>query len=69
MAGCRKRRYRDRIAAELALATSGKRRHARRDADEVRAYRCEICPGGPWHLTSMSLEELARAAETRGGEE
>lgn len=47
---CRKRRYRDRIGAMLALAsclrTDGPRRHKL----EKRIYLCPRCSG--WHLTS-----------------
>lgn len=39
-------RYRDRIAALIALAST-----RRADRDESRAYRCPICHG--WHLTSQ----------------
>ena len=48
---CRKRRYRDRVAALLALATTAKRKHARNPKQEARAYRCPHCKG--WHLTSQ----------------
>lgn len=46
---CGKRRFRDRIAADLALARircSGAARHR----DPVRSYACPTCDG--WHLTS-----------------
>ncbi|MEQ3540054.1 hypothetical protein WHI96_14590 [Pseudonocardia tropica] len=46
---CGKRRFRDRIAADLALARircSG----AARYRDPVRSYACPVCRG--WHLTS-----------------
>ena len=46
---CRKRRYRDRIAALLALAGTGRRKRTRKQ--ETRAYRCPACKG--WHLTSQ----------------
>lgn len=45
-------RYRDRIAAQLALIKTGKKRHARRGKDEKRPYRCGACRG--WHLTSWT---------------
>lgn len=48
---CRKRRYRDRIAALLALAATGRRKHARNPKQETRIYRCPACKG--WHLTSQ----------------
>jgi cytochrome c553 len=47
---CRKIRYRDRIAALLALASTARGRHNRRPKDEARAYACPECHG--WHLTS-----------------
>jgi hypothetical protein len=46
---CSKIRYRDRIAALLALASTG-RADQRREKNEVRAYRCPDCGG--W-LTSQ----------------
>lgn len=45
-----KRRYRDRIGAQLALAVIRHRRTSRRR--ETRAYRCATCHG--WHLTSKA---------------
>jgi hypothetical protein len=47
---CRKTRYRDRIAAQLALATI--HRKDRPQARETRAYQCPRCRG--WHLTSQN---------------
>jgi hypothetical protein len=47
---CRKIRYRDKIAALLALARTGSKRRAGRPKDEQRVYRCPVCKG--WHLTS-----------------
>lgn len=48
---CTKRRYRDRIAALLALASTQSTTGAtRRAKDERRIYRCPDCKG--WHLTS-----------------
>lgn len=49
-ASCSKRRYRDRIAALLAIESHG--RQAPRHKDTVRAYRCPDCRG--WHLTSQA---------------
>ncbi|MFJ6566562.1 hypothetical protein ACIQNU_04030 [Streptomyces sp. NPDC091292] len=43
-----KRRYRDRIGAQLALAVIRRRSNQRRR--ETRAYRCGACNG--WHLAS-----------------
>lgn len=45
---CRKLRYRDEIAANLALATL--QRQGKTGHHETRTYRCEKCRG--WHLTS-----------------
>jgi hypothetical protein len=50
MARCSKRRYRDRIAALLALASVQRKDGSRRPKTEQRAYRCPDCHG--WHLTS-----------------
>lgn len=44
-----KHRFRDRIAAELALATIHRKDKASRPKRERRAYPC---PCGGWHLTS-----------------
>ena len=46
---CAKVRYRDRIAAVLALEST--RRGGKPKRAEQRAYRCPACRG--WHLTSM----------------
>ena len=53
MSRCRKFRYRDEIAAKLAMAGARRRDGSRRARLEVRAYRCERCKG--WHLTSKPL--------------
>lgn len=45
---CVKVRYRDEIAAQLALARL--RREDKPGHTEKRAYRCPMCAG--WHLTS-----------------
>ncbi|MCP2339565.1 hypothetical protein [Actinomadura rupiterrae] len=44
-------RFRDRIAATLALATIQRQGRPDRDKTEIRAYRCPTCSG--WHLTSQ----------------
>ncbi len=46
---CSKVRYRDQIAAGLALDTL--RREDKPGHTEARAYRCPLCGG--WHLTSQ----------------
>lgn len=51
MSACRKVRYRDRLAALLALASTGSAKHTARPKYEKRAYPCPTCRG--WHLTSQ----------------
>lgn len=55
-----KERYRDRVAALLALAwldnTDPKRR-------ECRAYRCDLCRG--WHLTSQTKRSKTAGRSSR----
>jgi hypothetical protein len=46
----RKKRYPDRIAAELALVST-RRNDQRRPKNERRTYKCGFCLG--WHLTSQ----------------
>jgi hypothetical protein len=46
---CGKARYRDKVAAQLALLRLG-RVEQRREKDAVRVYPCPKCKG--WHLTS-----------------
>lgn len=46
---CAKRRYRDEIAAKLAL-TNVKQKGDAREKTPRRAYQCPKCHG--WHLTS-----------------
>ena len=48
--GCTKVRYRDKIAAKLALASTAHKDGSRRAKAERRVYRCPACHG--WHLTS-----------------
>lgn len=52
MTGCGKHRYRDRVAALLALAKIRAADSSRRPKTEQRAYRCPDCGG--WHLTSKA---------------
>lgn len=49
MGACAKIRYRDRVAALLALSRTGQHGE-RRPKEERRAYYCQQCRG--WHLTS-----------------
>lgn len=54
MAECPKIRYRDRLAALIALSNTQRgRRNSTLEARrrEIRAYRCRRCHG--WHLTSQ----------------
>ena len=53
MKRCSKRRYKDRVAAELALATIRREDKTHRGEQEQRAYRCPQCRGA-WHLTHLS---------------
>lgn len=48
--GCRKRRYRDRVGALVALASCLRSDGSRRSKLEKRVYHCPRCRG--WHLTS-----------------
>lgn len=50
MKACKKRRYRDNIAALFALERI-QNGHDRADHKPIRAYQCSKCKG--WHLTSM----------------
>ena len=49
--GCQKIRYRDRLAALLALARTQNTADAAGTRHERRAYQCPACRG--WHLTSQ----------------
>jgi len=57
MAKCFKFRYRDEIAAKLALATIKNQDRASRPKTERRAYSCPECRG--WHLTSWRRRRAA----------
>jgi hypothetical protein len=57
---CRKRRYRDELAAKMALASKS-RRDGSRPKEETRAYPCRQCHGA-WHLTSQP----AKTSDPRG---
>jgi hypothetical protein len=52
---CRKRRFRDKVAADLAI-TKRQRNDQRRERTEVRSYLCPSCH--KWHLTSMSKADV-----------
>lgn len=52
MGTCKKRRYRDEIAAKIAMAGARRKDGSRRDRIEKRAYPCSRCKG--WHLTSQA---------------
>lgn len=53
MSRCPKVRYRDELAAKIALASTSAAADRRNDEKrrERRAYRCPRCKG--WHLTSQ----------------
>lgn len=53
-------RYRDQIAAKLALADIGRVDSSRRPKSERRPYRCPLCKG--WHLTAEPRRRKGRAA-------
>lgn len=57
MAKCFKFRYRDEIAAKLALAMIRNQGKASRPKTERRAYFCPECRG--WHLTSWRKRRAA----------
>lgn len=46
-----KRRYRDRVGAMIALASTQRAKSS--DREEKRVYRCGHCFG--WHLTSKAI--------------
>jgi formate dehydrogenase maturation protein FdhE len=48
---CRKRKFRDEIAARLALASTRRQRHTHGEKEEASVYHCPIC--GSWHMTSQ----------------
>lgn len=52
MRRCSKRRFRDRIAAELALAVITRKDNTARGEREQRAYYCSRCRAH--HLTHLS---------------
>lgn len=51
MRRCSKRRFRDRIAAELALAVITRKDNTARGEREQRAYQCSRCRA--YHLTHL----------------
>lgn len=55
MKRCSKRRYKDRVAAELALATIRREDKTHRGEQEQRAYRCPHHPREVWHLTHIEV--------------
>lgn len=57
MTECRKVKYRDRIAALLAMATVQNQDKSHRSKVETRAYYCADCKG--WHLTSKERRRFA----------
>lgn len=59
MGKCRKRKFRDEIAAKLAIATIGRKDNTNRAKTEVRAYFHPCCRA--WHITSAEVYEGAIA--------
>ena len=57
--GCGKRYFRDRIAAELALAAIARSPRPRAATEPVRAYKCPH--GDHWHLTHFRTPPRPRA--------
>lgn len=55
---CKKRRYRDEVAAKLAMASTALK-DQRRIKNEIRTYRCNKCRG--YHLTSQPYREKISA--------
>lgn len=51
---CRKRRYIDKVSADLSLAEIRTKDNPRRKEQEERSYRCSECKY--WHLTSQKLK-------------
>ena len=62
MSGCGKVRYRDEIAAKLALASAQRKDGSHRAKTEKRAYRCPKCRG--WHLTAKPAGVQRPGSET-----
>ena len=52
MKRCTKRRFRDEVAAKLALAVIARKDNTVRGEREQRAYQCPQCRGA-WHLTHI----------------
>ena len=56
MADCRKVRFRDKVAALIALSRADlKAKRGNTNRRETRAYRCPHCAG--WHLTSKEVRD------------
>lgn len=53
----RKRRYRDKLSAQLALLHTSRNPNNRRRQEE-RVYHCHLCNG--WHLTSTPYNPTPR---------
>jgi hypothetical protein len=60
MTKCFKIRYRDEIAAKLALASIRHQDGSGRSKTEQRAYRCPQCRG--WHLTAKPFKPRPKLA-------
>ena len=55
MKRCTKRRFRDEVAAKLALAVITRKDNTARGEREQRAYRCPHHPREVWHLTHIEV--------------
>jgi hypothetical protein len=55
---CKKRKYKDTVAAKLAMASTALKDH-RRIKNETRIYRCHRCKA--YHLTSQPYREKITA--------
>ena len=53
MKRCTKRRFRDEVAAKLALAVITRKDNTARGEREQRAYRCPYHSRPVWHLTHI----------------
>lgn len=55
MKRCAKRRFRDEVAAKLALAVITRKDNTARGEREQRAYQCPHHPREVWHLTHIEV--------------
>ena len=55
---CRKKPYWTQLDAMIALWRTGRRKRDK-GKEEVRYYRCPLCKGHPYHLTSEEKRKKA----------